>query len=71
MLILEQPYVTELDLRHSLIPDEVIEEMVKSMPEHKGPDLQDDRDVPKYDYVSFMEKLTADRRAEIGGHGGQ
>lgn len=28
------------------------------MPEHKGPDLQEDRDLPKYDYISFMEKMT-------------
>ncbi|KAJ9628571.1 alpha-actinin [Taxawa tesnikishii (nom. ined.)] len=51
-----KPYVTELDLRHSLIPDELIEDLVKSMPEHRGPDLQEDRDLPKYDYISFMEK---------------
>ena len=49
--------MTELDLRHSLIPDELIDDLVKSMPAHKGPDLQEDRNVPKYDYVSFMEKL--------------
>ncbi|KAI9722128.1 MAG: hypothetical protein M1828_004942 [Chrysothrix sp. TS-e1954] len=52
-----KPYVTELDLRHALIPDELIDDLVKSMPTHKGPDLQEDRNVPKYDYVSFMEKL--------------
>jgi len=27
------------------------------MPEHRGPDLQEDRDLPKFDYVSFMEKF--------------
>lgn len=37
------------------MPDEVIDGLIKSMPEHRGPDVQDDRDVPKYDYVSFME----------------
>lgn len=52
-----KPYVTELDLRHSLIPDELIDHLVQSMPEHKGPDLQEDRDLPKFDYVSFMEKF--------------
>ena len=57
----EQPYVTEIDLRHSLIPDELIEELVKTMPQHRGPDLQEDRDLPKYDYVTFMDKIT-------GGH---
>ncbi|GCB24227.1 alpha-actinin-like protein 1 [Aspergillus awamori] len=52
-----KPYVTELDLRHSLIPDEVIEHLVQTMPPHNGPDLQEDRDLPKYDYISFMEKM--------------
>lgn len=28
------------------------------MPQHKGPDLQEDRNLPKYDYISFMEKMT-------------
>lgn len=52
-----QPYVTELDLRHSLIPDEIIEHLVSTMPQHEGPDLQEDRELPKYDYISFMEKM--------------
>lgn len=52
-----QPYVTELDLRHSLIPDEVIEHLVKTMPQHEGPDLLEDRDLAKFDYISFMEKM--------------
>ena len=50
--------MTELDLRHSLIPDELIDDLLASMPSHKGPDLQEDRHLPKYDYVSFMEKMT-------------
>ena len=52
-----KPYVTELDLRHSLIPDELVEDLLKSMPAHRGPDLQEDRDLPKYDYISFMENM--------------
>ena len=28
------------------------------MPAHKGPDLQEDREVPKFDYVGFMERIT-------------
>ncbi|CAG8042221.1 unnamed protein product [Penicillium salamii] len=52
-----KPYVTELDLRHSLIPDEVIEHLVKTMPTHDGPDLLEDRELAKYDYISFMEKM--------------
>jgi hypothetical protein len=49
--------VTELDLRHSLIPDELIERLLRTMPEHKGPELLEDRGVPKYNYVNFMEKM--------------
>ncbi|EMC96956.1 hypothetical protein BAUCODRAFT_69320 [Baudoinia panamericana UAMH 10762] len=50
-----KPYVTELDLTHSLIPEDVVQMLVESMPPHRGPDLQEDREVPKYDYVRFME----------------
>ncbi|MCJ1361391.1 hypothetical protein MMC16_000491 [Acarospora aff. strigata] len=53
-----KPYVTELDLRHSLIPDDLIEDLVHSMPKHRGPDLQQDRDLPKYDYIGFMQNIT-------------
>lgn len=27
------------------------------MPPHEGPDLLEDRDLPKYDYISFMKKM--------------
>ena len=47
-----------MDLRHSLVPDEVISNLVSGMPAHQGPDLLEDRDVPKYDYGKFMEKMT-------------
>ncbi|RMY66679.1 hypothetical protein D0863_08286 [Hortaea werneckii] len=57
-----KPYVTELDLSHSLIPDEIVQKLVDSMPTHRGPDLQEDRELPKYDYVRFMETF-------IGGGG--
>ncbi|GAB1736771.1 hypothetical protein D0862_05181 [Hortaea werneckii] len=57
-----KPYVTELDLSHSLIPEEIVQKLVDSMPTHRGPDLQQDRALPKYDYVRFMEKF-------IGGDG--
>ncbi|MCJ1265682.1 hypothetical protein MMC22_005562 [Lobaria immixta] len=53
-----KPYVTELDLRHSLIPDDLVEDLLASMPPHVGPDLQEDRHRPKYDYISFMERMT-------------
>lgn len=52
-----KPYVTEMDLRHSLVPDEVIEQLSRIMPEHTGPDMSDDRGMPQYDYISFMEKM--------------
>ncbi|KAL1991723.1 hypothetical protein VTN49DRAFT_5031 [Thermomyces lanuginosus] len=52
-----KPYVTELDLRHSLIPDELIEKLTQTMPRHEGPDLLEDRDVPKYDYITFMKNM--------------
>lgn len=59
-----KPYVTEMDLRHSLIPDELIDDLLSSMPEHKGPDMEADRDVPKYDYITFMEKMIGDGKRE-------
>ncbi|KAI0835555.1 calponin homology domain-containing protein [Hypoxylon sp. FL0890] len=52
-----KPYVTEMDLRHSLVPDEVIEKLCEIVPPHHGPDMAQDRGVPQYDYISFMEKL--------------
>ncbi|KAF2142847.1 uncharacterized protein K452DRAFT_269340 [Aplosporella prunicola CBS 121167] len=63
-----KPYVTELDLRHSLVPDEIIEDLISTMPEHKGPDLQEDRELAKYDYVEFMNRfLSGQSRAERNG----
>lgn len=59
-----KPYVTEMDLRHSLIPDELIEDLLQSMPEHKGPDLESDRGIPKYDYISFMERMIGDGKGD-------
>ncbi|KAK3375498.1 hypothetical protein B0H63DRAFT_281206 [Podospora didyma] len=55
-----KPYVTEMDLRHSLVPDEVIEKLVDIVPRHSGPDMQADRGVPQYDYIAFMEKLISE-----------
>jgi len=45
-----------MDLRHSLVPDEIIEDLLESMPEHKGPDLQEDRNLPKFDYITYMQR---------------
>lgn len=58
-----KPYVTEMDLRHSLVPDEVIEQLSGIMPAHTGPDMLADRGMPQYDYISFMEKLLSNERA--------
>ncbi|KAL2271824.1 hypothetical protein VTJ83DRAFT_1195 [Remersonia thermophila] len=62
-----KPYVTEMDLRHSLVPDDVIEKLVEIMPPHKGPDLQADRGQPQYDYIKFMDDLIGD--APVTGSG--
>lgn len=57
-----KPYVTEMDLRHSLVPDEVIDQLIQIIPQHTGPDMQADRDQPQYDYIAFMDKLISDGR---------
>lgn len=59
-----KPYVTEMDLRHSLVPDEVIDQLVGIMPEHSGPDMSRDRGVPQFDYISFMEKLLTGQKQD-------
>ncbi|KAI6782135.1 Alpha-actinin-like protein-like protein [Emericellopsis cladophorae] len=61
-----KPYVTEMDLRHSLVPDEVIDHLVGIMPEHKGPNTAEDRGLPQYDYISFMEKMIDEERGRDG-----
>ncbi|KAK3357166.1 alpha-actinin-3 [Lasiosphaeria hispida] len=63
-----KPYVTEMDLRHSLVPDEVIDKLVEIIPIHSGPDMQADRGVPQYDYIAFMEKLIRDETAADALH---
>jgi len=35
---------------------------MKTMPPHEGPDLLEDRDLPKFDYISFMEKMIEDQK---------
>ena len=52
-----KPYITEMDLRHSLVPDEVIDKLIEIVPPHSGPDMASDRGMAQYDYISFMEKL--------------
>lgn len=46
-----KPYVTELDLQNSLVPDSMIEVLVNSMPE-------DTENEGGYDYVEYMRNLT-------------
>jgi Ca2+-binding EF-hand superfamily protein len=63
-----KPYVTEMDLTHSLIPEDVVKDLVGTMPAHRGPDLQEDRNLPKYDYVSFMQKFIDKPHVNGGSH---
>lgn len=68
--------MTELDLRHSLVPEEIIHHLKQSLPpvlspndhhsqrtngEDGGLGLEngDDADVQKYDYIAFMQNITA------------
>lgn len=48
-----------MDLRHSLISDELIEDLAKTMPMANTRDggFEEDRELPKYDYISFMQQL--------------
>lgn len=55
--------MTELDLTHSLIPDEIVSQLLETLPPHKGPDLQEDRHLPKYDYITFMERFVGNSGA--------
>ncbi|KAJ9658516.1 alpha-actinin [Neophaeococcomyces mojaviensis] len=64
-----KPYVTEMDLRHSLIPEELIDDLLQSMPEHRGPDMEADRDVPKYDYITFMQGMMGDEKEKHTANG--
>jgi Ca2+-binding EF-hand superfamily protein len=64
-----KPYVTEMDLRHSLVPDDVIDKLVEIIPPHRGPDLAADRGLAQYDYISFMEKLISQERDADAANG--
>jgi hypothetical protein len=62
-----------MDLRHSLVPDEVIEQLKETMPRHEegsggeaGAD-EGDRAMPRYDYVEFMKKFTGGGAATEDG----
>ncbi|KAF3770469.1 hypothetical protein M406DRAFT_336138 [Cryphonectria parasitica EP155] len=66
-----KPYVTEMDLRHSLVPDEVIDKLVDIIPVHTGPDMQSDRGQPQYDYIAFMDRLITNGRVGPRADGGK
>ena len=51
-----------MDLRHSLIPDDLIDDLLHSMPKHTGPDMEVDRQLPKYDYISFMDGMIGNEK---------
>ena len=57
-----------MDLRHSLIPDDLIEDIIHTMPKHTGPDMEADRGLPKYDYISFMERMIGNEKHEVSAH---
>jgi hypothetical protein len=59
-----------MDLRHSLIPDDLIEGLLHTMPKHTGPDMEVDRQLPKYDYISFMERMIGHEKHEASGVNG-
>ncbi|GAB7362433.1 hypothetical protein MBLNU230_g2755t1 [Neophaeotheca triangularis] len=65
-----KPYVTEMDLTHSLIADDVAQQLMETMPQHRGPDMQEDREVPKWDYVEFMSRFMGkeQKKAVNGDH---
>ncbi|KAF3930087.1 Alpha-actinin-2 [Dactylella cylindrospora] len=50
-------YVTEVDLRHSLIPDHMVDQLIKEMPIHRGPLQEEDQELEGYDYITYMERL--------------
>ena len=39
------------------------------MPEHQGPDMQEDRDLPKFDYITYMQRYMGIDRANANGNG--
>lgn len=60
-----KPYVTEVDLRHSLIPDTMIEQLVKTMPKVRVrvEDDGEEREEEGFDYEKYMEVLTGKKEA--------
>ena len=62
-----QPYVTEIDLRHSLIPEGMIEQLVEVMPKHYG-ELAEGDEVG-YNYEKYMELVMGKKLNEgVNGH---
>jgi hypothetical protein len=50
-----KPYVTEIDLENSLLPDHMIDQLKEAMPPHKSGE--------GFDYVSYMSNLTGAKMA--------
>lgn len=65
-----KPYVTEVDLRHSLIPDTMIEQLVKTMPKVRVrvEDGDEEREEEGFDYEKYMEVLTGKKEVNGKGH---
>lgn len=63
-----KPYVTEVDLRHSLIPDGMIEQLVRTMPKVRVKVDGEEREEEGFDYEKYMEVLTG-KKAESNGVG--
>jgi len=58
-----KPYVTEFDLRHSLVPDGMIEELVSTMPKAQAEDGE-----MGFDYEKYMEGLMGKKLDTNGAH---
>ncbi|KAG0129068.1 calponin homology domain-containing protein [Tuber indicum] len=58
-----KPYVTEFDLRHSLVPDGMIEELVSTMPKVRAEDGE-----VGFDYEKYMEGLMGKKLDTNGVH---
>ena len=40
------------------------------MPEHKGPDMQEDRNIAKFDYITYMERYMGAKKGNGQVNGG-
>ncbi|KAF8443488.1 calponin homology domain-containing protein [Terfezia claveryi] len=62
-----KPYVTEIDLRHSLIPEGMIEQLIQVMPKHEGELSEGDEE--GYNYEKYMELVMGKKLSDgVNGH---